>query len=67
MFGGMEQFKCSGGGSIKSITLIEASDIKYSADGKLKLKRKYGKFKRIVRTYDFPEKQIKEPEIIGLA
>lgn len=58
----MEDIKCTGGGSIVAITLIEASDLKRDKDGKLKLKRKYGKFKRPVFHIDY-----REPEVIGLS
>lgn len=56
-------FKCNSGiGSVVSITCIAFSDLKRDKDGKLKLKRKYGKFNRPVVTYDW-----REPEVIGLA
>lgn len=49
--------KCNVGG-IKSILLIDAKDIVYN-NGEMRMKRKYGKFKREVKSYLLPVKQKK--------
>ena len=47
--------KCKDTLKVKYVLFINPSDIKKTDDGSFQLKRKYGKFKREVKRYDYKD------------
>lgn len=53
----LNEIKCSHPDTIKTIYLFEASDFVINDGVIIRKKRKYGKFKRIVRKIDYGKKE----------